>query len=288
VVPAWLQTPEPAAPTPEPIAPTPEPVAPTPEPVVPDWYQTPEPAAPTTTPVPVAVPPTATSPQVSPPSAEPSVVPLSPAPTKEPISSPIAVTPPTAQPAAFPPADEDDDSNADFVEAGSKTTVGVTASAYDDRPGESEGNVGCGESGCLPGLAHDVGGEEDTESRWSCTKEIVPDGGQCEITFRFNSPQDITNVQVAFWKGDERTRTLKVTMNGDKLGEYECYPGPTFNSFGIQENGVHTYHGVRRHRQGRLDQPARGALHGGRLGVIHGSAKPHEHHFHQSSAPTWG
>ncbi|CAN0073204.1 unnamed protein product, partial [Ectocarpus fasciculatus] len=94
--------------------------------------------------------------------------------------------------------------------------------------------------GCLPDLAHDGVGEEDTESRWSCAKEIVPDGGQCEITFTFDSPQDITDVQVAFWKGDERTRTLKMTMNGDNLGEYESYPGSTFNSFGIQENGVHT------------------------------------------------
>ncbi|CAN0231585.1 unnamed protein product [Scytosiphon promiscuus] len=130
--------------------------------------------------------------------------------------------------------------DADFIEAGSKTTVGVTASAYDDRPGESAGDVGCGVSGCLPDLAHDGLGEEDTESRWSCAKEIVPDGGQCEITFTFDSPQDITDVQVAFWKGEERTRTLKVKINGDTFGEYESYPGSTFNSFGIQEDDVHT------------------------------------------------
>lgn len=182
--------------------------------VVPGWVQTPVPAAPTT-PEPVVVPPTAspstvptTSPPVSPPSAEASAAPVSPAPTEEPTSSPIAASPPTAQPAS-PPADEDDD-NAEFVEAGSETTVGVTASAYDDRPGESAGDVGCGEMGCLPDLAHDGVGEEDAESRWSCAEEIVPDGGQCEITFTFDSPQDITDVQVAFWKGDERTRTLKV------------------------------------------------------------------------------
>ncbi|CAM9886236.1 unnamed protein product, partial [Pylaiella littoralis] len=138
----------------------------------------------------------------------------------------------------WPQGNEGDD--ADFVEAGSKTTVGVTTSAYDDRPGESEGDVGCGERGCLPDLAHDGVGEEDPESRWSCAKEIVPDGGQCEITFTFDSPQDVADVQVAFWEGDERTRTLKVKINGDEIGEYESYPGSTFNSFGIQENGVHT------------------------------------------------
>ncbi|CAM9175809.1 unnamed protein product [Ectocarpus sp. 13 AM-2016] len=236
-------TPVPIVPTPEPVAPTPAPIAGTPEPVVPVWYQTPVPAAPT--PEPVVVPPTAspstvpaTSPPISPPSAEPSAAPVSPAPTEEPTSSPIAVSPPTTQPVS-PPAEGDDD-NAEFVGAGSKTTVGVTASAYDDRPGEGAGDVGCGEMGCLPDLAHDGVGEEDTESRWSCAEEIVPDGGQCEITFTFDSPQDITDVQVAFWKGDERTRTLKVKINGDKIGEYESYPGSAFNSFGIQENGVHT------------------------------------------------
>ncbi|CAB1096447.1 unnamed protein product [Ectocarpus sp. CCAP 1310/34] len=242
-----LPTDEPVStpqPTPEPVAPTPAPIVPTPEPVVPGWVQTPVPAA-STTPEPVVIPPTAgpstvpaTSPPVSPPSGEPSAAPVSPAPMEEPTSSPIAVSPATAQPVS--PPEEEDDNNAEFVEAGSKTTVGVTATAYDDRPGESAGDVGCGEMGCLPDLAHDGVGEEDTESRWSCAEEIVPDGGQCEISFTFDSPQDITDVQVAFWKGDERTRTLKVKINGDKIGEYESYPGSTFNSFGIQENGVHT------------------------------------------------
>ncbi|CAM9638011.1 unnamed protein product [Ectocarpus sp. 4 AP-2014] len=74
--------------------------------------------------------------------------------------------PPTARPAA-PPAHDDGD-NSDFMDVGSKTTVGVTASAYDDRPGESGGDVGCGEMGCLPDLAHDGVDAEDTESRWSC------------------------------------------------------------------------------------------------------------------------
>eukprot|EP00903_Cladosiphon_okamuranus_P017357 g15990.t2 len=120
--------------------------------------------------------------------------------------------------------DEDDDN--DFVEVGRKTTVGVTASAYDKRPRESAGGVGCGESGCLPDLAHDGVGEEDAESRWSCVKEIVPDGGQCEITFTLDSPQDIADVQIK--------------INGDKVGEYESYPGATVSSFGTQEDGVHT------------------------------------------------
>lgn len=102
-----------------------------------------------------------------------------------------------------------DNDNSDLVEAGTKTTVDVSASAYDARHGIDSDDVGCGESGCLPALTRD-GVSDDDESRWSCAKEIVPDGGQCEIEFTFGTPQDLLGVQVAFWKGDERTRTLKV------------------------------------------------------------------------------
>lgn len=101
----------------------------------------------------------------------------------------------------FPQDEEDgglDGHDTGYVEAGTKTTVGVSASAYDDRPGESGDDVGCGEDGCLPALAHDGIGEEDVESRWSCAEKIVPDGGQCEIEFAFGSPQNILDVEVAF------------------------------------------------------------------------------------------
>ena len=101
-----------------------------------------------------------------------------------------------------------------YVEAGTKTTVSVTASAWDERSGSNGGEAGCGEDGCLPELAHDGVGEEDVESRWSCKKDIVPNGGQCEIVFTFGSPQDIVGMEVDFWKGDERKRTLKVRPEG--------------------------------------------------------------------------
>lgn len=93
-----------------------------------------------------------------------------------------------------------------YVEAGTKSTVSVTATGYDERPG---GSNGCGQHGCVPGLAHD-GISYDAESRWSCSEDIVPNGGQCEIEFTFDPPQDIKDIQVDFWKGDERTRYLKV------------------------------------------------------------------------------
>ena len=38
---------------------------------------------------------------------------------------------------------------------------------------------------------------DDTQSRWSCAKGIMPDGGQCKTTFTFDSPQDLTDVRVA-------------------------------------------------------------------------------------------
>lgn len=109
-----------------------------------------------------------------------------------------------------PHTQQQEDADGYYVEVGTKTSVEVTATAYDERPGQESGDVGCGADGCLPDLAHDGIGEDDVESRWSCSKEIVPGGGQCEITFAFGTPQDIMDVEVAFWKGDERSRTLKV------------------------------------------------------------------------------
>lgn len=97
-------------------------------------------------------------------------------------------------------------SDNNYVEAATQTAVSVSATAFDERPGDASG---CGEGGCLPGLAYD-GVRDDDGSRWSCNKHLVPDGGQCEIVFSFETPQDIMGMQVSFWKGDERTRSLKV------------------------------------------------------------------------------
>lgn len=103
----------------------------------------------------------------------------------------------------------DPSSGCALVEAGTKTTVTASANAYDPRPGAAYGNNGCMEDGCKPALTRD-GETDDTESRWSCAPSMVAGGKFCEIEFMFESPQDIVEVQVAFWKGDERTRTLEV------------------------------------------------------------------------------
>lgn len=92
------------------------------------------------------------------------------------------------------------------IEVGAQTGVSIDATGYDKRP-ESEG--GCGKSGCEPDLAHD-GIVADPQSRWSCSKKLVPSGGQCVITFTFEDRQNMVGLDVSFFKGDERRRKLKV------------------------------------------------------------------------------
>ena len=99
-----------------------------------------------------------------------------------------------------------------YVQAATKTTIYVSANAYDTRPSQNYNMVGCAQHGCEPKLTRD-GVSADTESRWSCAQSIVPDGGLCKIMFKFEIPQDIMEVQVAFWKGDARSRTLEVSGN---------------------------------------------------------------------------
>lgn len=97
-----------------------------------------------------------------------------------------------------------------FVEAGSKTTVRVSANAYDMRPGKKSGHHGCNEDGCVPELTRDGITLVEAESRWSCKSKLVPHGKPCAIEFKFADPQDLKRVEVAFFKGDQRSRTVKV------------------------------------------------------------------------------
>ncbi|CAM9310619.1 unnamed protein product, partial [Ectocarpus fasciculatus] len=128
------------------------------------------------------------------------------------------------------------------VEVGTKTDVSVSATAYDTRPGLSSGDVGCGEvggDGCAPANTRD-GISDEAESRWSCASEIVPDGGPCQIEYVFGEPQNIEDIQVAVWKGDERTRTLEVYFDDALYDTHESYAGSTFNSLGVSATGVTT------------------------------------------------
>ncbi|CAN0401946.1 unnamed protein product, partial [Ectocarpus fasciculatus] len=106
----------------------------------------------------------------------------------------------------------------DAVEVGTQTEVGVSATAHDVRPGSSSGEIGCGEVGGLGCTATNTrdGIFSDIESRWSCATSLVPDEGPCQIEFTFAEPQNIVDIQVAFWRGNERTRTLEVRTTPSK------------------------------------------------------------------------
>ncbi|CAN0252631.1 unnamed protein product, partial [Ectocarpus sp. 12 AP-2014] len=105
------------------------------------------------------------------------------------------------------------------VEVGTKTEVGVSSTAHDVRPGRSSGDVGCGEVGGLGCTATNTrdGIFSEIESRWSCSTKLVDDEGPCQIEFTFAEPQTIMDIQVAFWKGNERTRTLEVRVTPSRL-----------------------------------------------------------------------
>ena len=99
------------------------------------------------------------------------------------------------------------------VEVGTKTEVGVTATAHDDRAGRSHDLNGCGEEGgdgCAAALTRD-GVFDNIESRWSCAPKLVEGEGPCQIEYTFAAPQDIVDIQVAFRKANERVRTLEVS-----------------------------------------------------------------------------
>eukprot|EP00752_Nemacystus_decipiens_P018348 g16460.t1 len=128
------------------------------------------------------------------------------------------------------------------VEVGTKTEVGVTATAHDVRPGASSGMVGCGEEGgdgCAPANTRD-GIVSDIESRWSCATKLLEGEGPCQIQYTFAEPQDVVDIQVAFWKGDERLRTLDVHLNGELTHTRQSYSGSTYNTLGVAGNAVTT------------------------------------------------
>ncbi|CAN0058241.1 unnamed protein product, partial [Laminaria digitata] len=55
--------------------------------------------------------------------------------------------------------------------------------------------------------------DRDINSRWSCKGDIITGSGGCWIEYYLDEPQDIVEVQLAFYKGTSRTRTLNVYEN---------------------------------------------------------------------------
>lgn len=103
----------------------------------------------------------------------------------------------------------------ELVEAGTKTSISTTANAFDERAGAASGMSGCQLNGCEPGLTRDGVTAADAESRWSCAAKLVPGELPCAIDFVFEDPQDIVDVEIAFYKGDDRTRTVEVGWRND-------------------------------------------------------------------------
>ena len=50
-------------------------------------------------------------------------------------------------------------------------------------------------------------------SRWSC-KADVSEVDACELKLEFDEPQDIVQMKMALYKGDERTRSVNVWIDG--------------------------------------------------------------------------
>lgn len=85
--------------------------------------------------------------------------------------------------------------------------VTVSANAWDARNTAS----GCPPDGCV---AENVLDENiEPESRWSC-KASISQIEACELTFVFDEPQDIVEIRIAMFKGNERSRTVNIWADG--------------------------------------------------------------------------
>lgn len=94
----------------------------------------------------------------------------------------------------------------ELVDARVRTTVTQNASAYDPKT-SSDG--GCDPAGCTPDLSRDRSLAD--ASRWSCSEQL--NDAPCKITYEFEEPQDIVRLNIKFFKGDQRVRTLNVSSS---------------------------------------------------------------------------
>lgn len=91
------------------------------------------------------------------------------------------------------------------MDAATRTTVVVSSSAYHEDD--------CGSLGCSADLTRDSDSEDDA-SRWSCHYDLKDKN--CKLWYRFGEPQYLDSVELAFFRGDQRTRSFKVkTFDSD-------------------------------------------------------------------------
>ncbi|CAN0368411.1 unnamed protein product, partial [Discosporangium mesarthrocarpum] len=99
-----------------------------------------------------------------------------------------------------------------LVDVGQKTLVTTSTNKYDER------TDGCGPVGCNADLTRD--GSTAPESRWSCSPKLGV--ATCTITYTFAEPQDIVGFNIAFHKGNERSRALAALADSeDDLGTFQ-------------------------------------------------------------------
>ncbi|CAN0441059.1 unnamed protein product, partial [Ectocarpus sp. 12 AP-2014] len=99
--------------------------------------------------------------------------------------------------------------DAAIVEASTLATVTAVADLYD--PSLSAEN-GCDPSGCVAELTRD-GDATSLESRWSCQPALGDAGSECRITYGLGIQYQLSALNIAMYKGDERTRTLDISID---------------------------------------------------------------------------
>ncbi|CAN0554389.1 unnamed protein product, partial [Laminaria digitata] len=75
---------------------------------------------------------------------------------------------------------------------------------------------GCSPDGCKPYNTRD--GDLSSNSRWSCQGDDLSHRDGCWIEYSFEEPLDLVEMRIAFYKGDENTRTLEVYGGGGFRG----------------------------------------------------------------------
>lgn len=87
------------------------------------------------------------------------------------------------------------------------TGVTVAANGWDTRID----GWGCPPTGCVAENVLDASIEPD--SRWAC-RPSRSEIEVCELTFTFDVPQDIFEIRMSMFKGNERNRTVNVLVDG--------------------------------------------------------------------------
>ncbi|CAM9252697.1 unnamed protein product, partial [Ectocarpus sp. 12 AP-2014] len=95
------------------------------------------------------------------------------------------------------------------VEASTLATVTAVADLYDP---SLSAESGCDPSGCVAELTRD-GDATSLESRWACKPALGDAGSECRITYGLGIQYQLSSLNIAMYKGDERTRTLEISID---------------------------------------------------------------------------